>query len=79
MFVVTFVGPGGGSGIGRAVCQRLAAEGASVVVADISEASANDTAASLRSDVTGQSHVAAVVDVASKPSVTQLLTRIQVR
>uniref|UniRef100_A0A3Q3EXU5 CCHC-type domain-containing protein n=1 Tax=Labrus bergylta TaxID=56723 RepID=A0A3Q3EXU5_9LABR len=46
---------GGGSGIGRAVCQRLASEGASVVVADISEE--------------GQGHMAAVVDVSSKESV----------
>lgn len=69
---------GGGSGIGRAVCQRLASEGASVVVADISEESANETLGSLPSDLRGQTHMAAVVDVSSKESVKNLVTSIQV-
>ncbi|XP_068189512.1 LOW QUALITY PROTEIN: (3R)-3-hydroxyacyl-CoA dehydrogenase [Antennarius striatus] len=68
---------GGGSGIGRAVCQRFAAEGASVVVADISEESAKDTLESLPSDLSGQGHMAAVVDVSSKDSVKTLVTSIQ--
>ncbi|XP_067331006.1 estradiol 17-beta-dehydrogenase 8 isoform X2 [Channa argus] len=68
---------GGGSGIGRAVCQRFASEGASVVVADISEDSANETLGGLQSDLRGQGHMAAVVDVSSKDSVTKLLTSIQ--
>ncbi|KAK2830765.1 hypothetical protein Q5P01_018696 [Channa striata] len=67
----------GGSGIGRAVCQRFASEGASVVVADISQAAADETLGSLRRDVRGPGHMAAVVDVSSKDSVTKLLTRIQ--
>ncbi|KAM9738435.1 (3R)-3-hydroxyacyl-CoA dehydrogenase [Menidia menidia] len=70
---------GGGSGIGRAVCQRLAAEGASVVVADISEESAHETVAGLQNDLRGQAHTATAVDVSSKESVTQLLTTIQTR
>uniref|UniRef100_A0A3Q3G0F3 Hydroxysteroid (17-beta) dehydrogenase 8 n=1 Tax=Labrus bergylta TaxID=56723 RepID=A0A3Q3G0F3_9LABR len=69
--------PGGGSGIGRAVCQRLASEGASVVVADISEESANETMVGLQNDLRGQGHMAAVVDVSSKESVKKLVTRIQ--
>ncbi|XP_029369856.1 (3R)-3-hydroxyacyl-CoA dehydrogenase isoform X2 [Echeneis naucrates] len=68
---------GGGSGIGRAVCHRFASEGASVVVADISEESANETLRSLQSDLRGQSHMAAKVDVSSKESITQLVTSIQ--
>ncbi|KAM8883231.1 (3R)-3-hydroxyacyl-CoA dehydrogenase [Synchiropus picturatus] len=68
---------GGGSGIGRAVCQRLASEGASVVVADISEESANETLRSLAGDLRGQGHMAAVVDVSSKESVKSLITSIQ--
>ncbi|XP_034456872.1 estradiol 17-beta-dehydrogenase 8 isoform X2 [Hippoglossus hippoglossus] len=70
---------GGGSGIGRAVCQRLASEGASVVVADISEETANETLGSLQRGLRGQGHMAAVVDVSSKESVTKLITSIQTR
>lgn len=68
---------GGGSGIGRAVCQRLASEGASVVVADLNEESANETLGSLPSDLRGQGHMAAVVDVSSKESVKKLVTSVQ--
>ncbi|XP_024920745.1 (3R)-3-hydroxyacyl-CoA dehydrogenase isoform X4 [Cynoglossus semilaevis] len=68
---------GGGSGIGRAVCQRFASEGASVVVADINEESANETLGSLQRDLRGQGHMTAVVDVTSKESVTKLITSIQ--
>uniref|UniRef100_A0A3Q3WLR8 (3R)-3-hydroxyacyl-CoA dehydrogenase n=1 Tax=Mola mola TaxID=94237 RepID=A0A3Q3WLR8_MOLML len=68
---------GGGSGIGRAVCQRFASEGASVVVADISEESANETLGSLPSDFRGQGHMVGVVDVSSKESVKKLVTSIQ--
>ncbi|KAM4725946.1 (3R)-3-hydroxyacyl-CoA dehydrogenase isoform 2-T2 [Anableps anableps] len=70
---------GGGSGIGRAVSQRLASEGASVVVADISEDSANETVGHLQSDLRGQNHMAAAVDVSSKESVKNLVTSIQTR
>ncbi|XP_074469794.1 (3R)-3-hydroxyacyl-CoA dehydrogenase [Sebastes fasciatus] len=68
---------GGGSGIGRAVCQRLASEGASVVVADLNEESANETLGSLPSGLRGQGHMAAVVDVSSKESVKKLVTSVQ--
>lgn len=70
--------PGGGSGIGRAVCQRFASEGASVVVADINEESANETLRGLQTNIRGQGHMVAVVDVSSKGSVTKLVTSIQV-
>ncbi|MBN3300902.1 DHB8 dehydrogenase, partial [Amia calva] len=72
---------GGGSGIGRAVCQRLANEGASVVVADVSEESANETLRSLATGAGGaggQRHVALRVDVSLKESVEGLVTGIQV-
>ncbi len=61
---------GGGSGIGRAIAHRLAAEGACVVVADIDGESANavaeelggsDLAIGVRADVTDESQVAAAI------------------
>src|SRR6185312_4810719 len=59
---------GAGSGIGKAIAQRLAAEGACVVVADIDAASSaavagelggTDTAISVVADVTDEAQVAA--------------------
>jgi rhamnulose-1-phosphate aldolase/alcohol dehydrogenase len=69
---VAFV-TGGGSGIGRAIAHRLAAEGACVVVADIDPASAEavarelggtDVAVSVRADVTDEAQVAAALQAA---------------
>jgi 2-hydroxycyclohexanecarboxyl-CoA dehydrogenase len=58
---------GGGQGIGRAIAGKLAAEGASVVVIDLDEASAKETADALpgaiaiRADVTDRQGVQAMV------------------
>ncbi|XP_012693063.2 estradiol 17-beta-dehydrogenase 8 [Clupea harengus] len=70
---------GGGSGIGRAVCQRLAAEGASLVVADRNVGSANQTLESLSRDHKGQEHMVAEVDVSARSSVESLVNSIQRR
>jgi 2-hydroxycyclohexanecarboxyl-CoA dehydrogenase len=58
---------GGGQGIGRAIAGKLAAEGATVVVTDLDEASAKETADALpgavtiRADVTDRRGVQAMV------------------
>ncbi|KAL7883062.1 hypothetical protein SRHO_G00007200 [Serrasalmus rhombeus] len=68
---------GGGSGIGRAVCQRFASEGASVVVADHNKESAHKTLELLSRHYRGQEHVALEVDVSLKESVGRLVNAIQ--
>jgi 2-hydroxycyclohexanecarboxyl-CoA dehydrogenase len=52
---------GGGSGIGRAICERLAADGARVAVADLASASAAETATAI--DASGTSARPIVMDV----------------
>jgi sorbitol-6-phosphate 2-dehydrogenase len=67
---------GGGQGLGQAICQRLAREGCHVVVADLNEKAATETAAAIadelreagrraiavKADVTDEAQVAAMVD-----------------
>jgi meso-butanediol dehydrogenase / (S,S)-butanediol dehydrogenase / diacetyl reductase len=57
---------GGGRGIGKGICQVLASEGATVVVADINSANAEATARELAT--TGATSLALVLDVALKAS-----------
>ena len=70
---------GAGQGIGKAIAGKLAAEGATVVVTDLDEASAKETATTLpgavaiRTDVTDRQGVQAMVD-----RVTQQFGRIDV-
>ncbi len=47
---------GGGSGIGKATCKRMAAEGGSVLVVDIDEPSGNATVQEI-SETKGPEHV----------------------
>jgi NAD(P)-dependent dehydrogenase (short-subunit alcohol dehydrogenase family) len=61
---------GAGGGIGGAVARRLAAEGASVVVDDIAQDRAEDTAAAIRQDG-GTAHAVAA-DVSSSAGVDRL-------
>ncbi len=63
---------GGGQGLGQAISLRLAQEGCHIVVADLNEASAIETAASItdrkaiaiKTDVSDENQVAAMVDQA---------------
>ncbi|KAF0313319.1 Estradiol 17-beta-dehydrogenase 8 [Amphibalanus amphitrite] len=66
---------GGGSGIGRAVCQVMAREGARVVAADLNEASAKETAALLAS----AEHVGVPLDVTSEESVAAVVRGVRDR
>ncbi len=60
---------GAGSGIGRAVARRLAAEGAHVVVADIDEPAARETAATITATAGAGRALAVGVDVTSEAAV----------
>jgi NAD(P)-dependent dehydrogenase (short-subunit alcohol dehydrogenase family) len=62
---------GGGSGIGRATCRRFAAEGATVVVADLLGERAEEVAAEIggmpvQADVTAAADVARMVETAGR-------------
>lgn len=65
---------GGGSGIGRAVCVGLAAEGAKVVVADINKELAMNTLQGLPNI---DEHQAVEVDVGQSDSVRNLFSTVQ--
>jgi acetoin reductase-like protein len=62
---------GGGSGIGRAICSALAAEGANVAVADINEKYANETCALLKGF--GGKYIPLKVDVTSEVQVQKMV------
>jgi 3-oxoacyl-[acyl-carrier protein] reductase len=63
---------GSGKGIGRAIAERFATEGAGVVVCDIDEASAKAVAETINSN--GGSAISVRVDVSDKASVEALVT-----
>lgn len=66
---------GGGSGIGRAICQRFAAEGAAIVAADRDVAGANETVR-LLTDAGGRG-LALRLEVTSAASVQQAVAEAQ--
>jgi 2-hydroxycyclohexanecarboxyl-CoA dehydrogenase len=63
---------GAGQGIGRAIAEKLAAEGATVVVSDVNEATATETAGAVGG-------VAVPADVTDPTSVTAMVTRARER
>jgi 2-hydroxycyclohexanecarboxyl-CoA dehydrogenase len=65
---------GAGQGIGRGIARKLVAEGAMVVVTDLNEATAGDTAAEL-----GNRAVSMHADVTSKPSIRAMVAGVRER
>ena len=65
---------GGGSGIGRAIARRFAAEGAQVAVADLNRESAERVAAEIRAD--GDTAIGVPTDVAESAQVDALFARV---
>jgi len=64
---------GGGSGIGEATCEKLAQSGASVVVADINEQTAGETAERIRA--AGGSALPVRFDLLDEASINELAAR----
>ena len=63
---------GGACGIGRAVCEALAAVGCNIVVADVNEDGARKTAAQLKEKF-GPEHIATKTDVSCKVDVDAMV------
>jgi NAD(P)-dependent dehydrogenase (short-subunit alcohol dehydrogenase family) len=68
---------GGGGGIGSAICRRLAAEGATVVVVDLDAGGAESVAASIR-DAGGAAEVA-IADIAQGQACADLIAGVLAR
>ena len=66
---------GGGSGLGKAMAEAFAHEGAAVAVNDLVEATAEATVA----DLPGEGHMAIAADVADSEAVTAMFERISQR
>jgi len=66
---------GGASGIGRASCLALAAEGRRVAVADIQQVGANDTAAAIRS--AGGEAMAVSLDITDATSIDRAVRHVE--
>lgn len=64
---------GASGGIGRAVCQRLAADGFRVIATDLSA----DEAAAVASDLPGKGHTGYALDVADEAAVEALIPRVE--
>ena len=65
---------GGAQGLGQAICERLAREGAHIVVADINEEQACATAASIQASLDRRS-LGLKVDVTDEAQVEAMVTR----
>jgi 2-hydroxycyclohexanecarboxyl-CoA dehydrogenase len=68
---------GAGQGIGRAIAIKLAAEGASVAVTDVNEATAKDTAEAVAGGEPRGRALAIRTDVTSRESVTAMIEQVR--
>jgi 2-hydroxycyclohexanecarboxyl-CoA dehydrogenase len=68
---------GAGQGIGRAIAERLATEGATVVVTDINEEAAAQTARAISAGAISGGAIAVAADVTSAGSVTAMTSRVR--
>jgi len=68
---------GAGSGIGRAIAQKMAELGASVIVTDISEKLAAETAQILKKTADNQNHKAIAMDVTKRKDVDTVICYIE--
>jgi len=69
----TAIVTGGGQGLGEAICRRLAAEGAHVVVADIVESRSRRVAAAIESETEDRQAIALGVDVTDEEQVATMV------
>ncbi len=65
---------GAGQGIGRGIAEKLAAEGATVIVTDVNEATAKETAEAIAADATA---VGIRTDVTSRESVEAMVEQVR--
>jgi 2-hydroxycyclohexanecarboxyl-CoA dehydrogenase len=68
---------GAGQGIGRAIATKLAAEGASVAVTDVNEATAKDTAETIAGGEPAGRALAIRTDVTSRESVAAMIEQVR--
>ena len=66
---------GGAQGLGQAICMRLAQEGCPVVVADLNEEKAQQTASEICAAVSGRRALAVKVDVSDEAQVSAMVER----
>ncbi|MBR3276394.1 MAG: SDR family oxidoreductase [Eubacterium sp.] len=68
---------GAGSGIGRAIAEKFAVLGASVIVTDMNEEAAKETVCLLANPTGNQKHTFMVLDVTSKASIAAVMEKVK--
>src|SRR5699024_8145717 len=68
---------GAGQGIGRGIAEKFGAEGATVVVTDMNETTATETAEAIRAAGLASGVMSLSADVTSRESVQRMVERVQ--